>query len=53
MGDRTIVESVHDLNRNFGPTLVAYMADVRSRQMPKKWETGLPPVWLTLGVGGS
>ncbi len=40
MGDRTLVESVRDLNRNFGPTLVAYMADVRSRQMPKKWETG-------------
>ena len=40
MGDRTIVESVHDLNQNFGPTLVAYVADVRSRQMPKKWETG-------------
>jgi len=31
---------VRYLNRNLGTTLVAYMADVRSRQMPKKWEAG-------------
>jgi len=31
---------VRYLNRNLGTTLVAYMADVRSRQMPKKWEVG-------------
>ncbi len=40
MSDHAIAENVHDLNQNFGPTLVAFMADVRSRQMPKKWETG-------------
>jgi len=33
-------EVVRYLNRNLGTTLVAYMADVRSRQMPKKWEAG-------------
>jgi len=32
---------VRYLNRNLGTTLVAYMADVRSRQMPKKWEVGV------------
>ncbi len=40
MSERTIAESVRELNQNFGPTLVAFMADVRSRQMPTKWETG-------------
>lgn len=28
---------VQELNRNLGTTLVAYMANVRSRQLPSKW----------------
>jgi len=30
---------VQDLNKNLGTTLVAYMANVRSRQLPKRWAT--------------
>jgi len=37
---RRTPDVVRYLNRNLGTTLVAYMADVRSRQMPKKWEAG-------------
>ncbi len=30
---------VQALNENLGTTLVAYMANVRSRQLPKRWAT--------------
>src|SRR6476660_2816430 len=30
-------ELVQELNQNLGTTLVAYIADVRSRQMPAQW----------------
>lgn len=30
---------VRKLNQNLGTTLVAFMANVRSRQLPNKWET--------------
>lgn len=34
-------ELVADLNKNLGTTLVAFMANVRSRQLPGRWAT--PP----------
>lgn len=36
---RPMYELVRELNLNLGTTLVAYMANVRSRQLPSRWAT--------------